>query len=71
MSKLGPRGFSDEKVKEKTGKSTAEWNKILDDFNPPGKNHYLMAKYLRENLDVSSWWSQTITVRYEYEQGLR
>lgn len=71
MKVSGSRGISEEVVQAKTGKSSPEWYKILDDFNPPGKNHYQMAKHLREDLGVDPWWAQSLTVRYEYERGLR
>lgn len=71
MTLKGSRGVSEEVVQAKTGKSSAEWYRILDDFNPPGKNHYQMAKYLRVERGVDPWWAQSLTVRYEYERGLR
>ena len=67
----GPRGFSDETVRDKTGKSSAEWHAILDAWDGPSKGHTKMARYLVEEHGVSGWWAQSITVRYEWERGLR
>lgn len=67
----GPRGFSEETVKAKTGKSSAEWYAVLDAWDGPSKGHTKMAKYLREEQGVSPWWAQAVTNRYEHERGLR
>ena len=69
--KAGTRGISDETVREKTGKSLAEWFKILDEWGMKEKGHTLTARYLEQQHGVSPWWSQMLTVRYEYERGLR
>ena len=69
--KAGPRGFSDEIVKERTGKSWKQWFAILDQWGAKGKGHPAIARYLNERHDVTSWWCQSITVRYEWERGLR
>lgn len=65
------RNLSDETVKKKTGKTSEQWYKILEDYEIVGKNHTLMAKYLREKHKVSAWWAQIITNRYEWKNGLR
>lgn len=67
----GPRGFSDAVVKVRTGKSSAEWNHILDRWGAKKKGHTLTAKYLRKRYRLSPWWAQMVTVRYEYRRGLR
>ncbi len=67
----GPRGFSDEVILEKTGKSSAEWYAILDACGAAEKGHTKTAEYLREEYHVGDWWAQAVTVRYEYERGLR
>ena len=68
---IGPRGFSDESVKAKTGRTSAEWYALLDAWGASKKGHTLTAKYLRDEQGVSPWWAQSVTVRYEYERGLR
>ena len=67
----GPRGFSDETVRMKTGKSSEEWYALLDTWNAPEKGHTATAKHLCEAHGVSPWWAQSVTVRYEYARGLR
>ena len=67
----GESTISDDAVKEKTGRSWPEWFKILDDWGAKEKSHKMMARYLMDEWDVSGWWSQTITIRYEQERGLR
>jgi hypothetical protein len=67
----GPRGFSDETVRARTGRTSAEWYAILDAWDGPSKGHTRMARYLVEEHGVSGWWAQSLTVRYEWERGLR
>ena len=35
------------------------------------KGHKAAAEYLWQEHKVSGWWAQSITVRYEWERGLR
>jgi hypothetical protein len=67
----GPRGFSDEAVRTKTGKGWDEWRAILDAWGMKEQGHRLTAKHLQEAYGVSPWWAQAGTIRYEYERGLR
>lgn len=67
----GPRGISDERILEKTGRRSAEWYALLDAWDGPSKGHTAMARYLSEEHGVSGWWAQTVTNRYEWERGLR
>jgi len=69
-----PRGedaISDETVREKTGKTWEEWFAILDDWNAPAKGHKLTARYLSAEWQLTPWWAQTVTVRYERSRDLR
>jgi hypothetical protein len=63
--------ISDEKVKEKTGKTWMQWFKILDglDIETNGHRHAAMTMYNKYKLNP--WWSQAVTIRYEWERGLR
>ena len=70
-SGAGPRGFSDEVVKAKTGRTSAEWYARLDAWGAAAKGHTLTARHLRDVHGVSAWWAQAVTIRYEYERGLR
>jgi len=67
----GPRSFSNAVVKARTGKSTVEWNRILDRWGAKKKGHTLAAKYLAKRYRLGPWWSQMVTVRYEYARRLR
>lgn len=71
MAKKGPGGFSDEVVKDKTGKSSKDWYQLLEKWGAKEKGHTLTAKYLREKYGISPWWSQAVTVRYEYKKGIK
>jgi hypothetical protein len=65
------RRISDESVKSKTGKGWAEWLVILDAWGTRDKGHTTTAKHLREAHGVDPWWAQAVTIRYEWERGLR
>ena len=67
----GPRGFSDAVVKARTGKSSAEWYRLLDKWGAKKKGHTLTAKFLAKRSRLGPWWAQMVTVRYEYSRGLR
>ncbi len=67
----GPQGIGDETIIAKTGKSTSEWNAILDAWDAPSKGHTAIARYLSREHGVPDWWTQAVTVRYEYARGLR
>ncbi len=44
--KKGYSDIHDSKIRERTGKSTVVWNKILDKFNVRKHGHTLAARYL-------------------------
>jgi len=69
--KVGFRRISDEAVKAKTGKVWGEWFTILDTWGAKKKDHTQSAKHLREHYGLSPWWAQAVTIRYEWERGLR
>ena len=69
--RAGTRRISEGAVRNKTGKGWAEWFAILDAWDAPSKGHTRSATYLREEHGVSPWWAQAVTVRYEWERGLR
>ncbi len=62
----GFRGISE----ERTGRTSADWYRILDEWGAREKGHTLAAHLLRE-YGLSSWWAQAVTIRWEYEGGLR
>ncbi len=63
--------INDERIKLQTGKSLAEWSRILNTWGAPKKGHTATAKYLFEKYKIGPWWSQAVTVEYEYAHGLR
>ncbi len=63
--------IDDNKVKIKTEKKWNDWFLVLDDIGATEMNHKDIANYLNQNQGVSPWWTQTITVTYERERGLR
>ena len=69
--KAGFRKISDEAVRARTGKGWEEWVQILDDWDAKEKGHTKSAKHLLEHYGVSPWWAQAVTIRYEWERGLR
>ncbi len=63
--------MSDEAVKAKTGKTWAEWFKILDAAGAKKLDHKGIVAILSEQHGVGPWWRQMVTVGYEQERGLR
>ncbi|MFN0073064.1 MAG: hypothetical protein ACKVVP_16390 [Chloroflexota bacterium] len=58
-------------MKAKTGRTWAEWFALLDADGANQWEHKRIASHLLEHYDASGWWSQTVTVEYERERGLR
>ncbi|MBI2848198.1 MAG: hypothetical protein HYX83_03395 [Chloroflexi bacterium] len=69
--KSGFRRISDAAVREKTGKNWPEWFAELDKFCTPPKGHALIASHLERYHGLSPWWAQAVTIRWEWERGLR
>ena len=63
--------ISDDAVRAKTNRVRQDWFSILDKFGLKEKGHTQAAKYLRERHGLSDWWAQAVTIRYEWERGLR
>jgi hypothetical protein len=63
--------MSDEAVKERSGKTWAEWFKILDKAGAKKMPHHEISAYLHEKQGVGPWWRQMIAVDYEHARGLR
>lgn len=64
-------GMSDEAVAAKTGRTWEEWVTLLDGEEAAARPHREIARIVREGFQLSSWWSQTVTVGYERIKGLR
>lgn len=63
-------GKSDEAVQKQTGRTWAEWVRVLDAVNAAEKPHREIAQYV-SSLGIPPWWTQTVTVGYERIRGLR
>src|SRR3954464_2002692 len=64
-SKIG-----NEALREKTGKTWAEWFSLLDKAGAKERTHQEIVALLKEH-GVGQWWGQMVTVGYEQERGLR
>jgi len=63
---------SSEAVKKATGKNWQEWVKLLDKHNLSSKTHKEIVKIINEKKLVNSqWWTQMVTVGYEFVKGKR
>ncbi len=63
-------GSSDAAVSRGSGKTWAEWVRVLDRAGAAKQSHPEIAKYVA-SLGTSGWWSQMVTVGYERIRGLR
>src|SRR5207247_7990621 len=54
----------------KTGRSWAEWVRVLDAARAHEMPHREIAKHV-SSVGVGDWWCQTVTVGYERIRGLR
>lgn len=65
-------GISSTTVERVTGKSWSEWIVLLDKEKCGDKSHKEIAKMVYQKyLSKSGWWSQMVTVGYEYAKGKR
>lgn len=71
MPNAGEQAISDAAVRARTGKAWNDWFAILDRWGAKDKDHKTIAAYLKDKRGLSPWWSQTVTVRYEQERGIR
>ncbi len=63
-------GMSDVSVGKRTGRTWAQWVRVLDAAQASGKTHREIAKYV-SSLGTPDWWSQMVAVGYERIRGLR
>jgi uncharacterized protein YndB with AHSA1/START domain len=63
-------GMSDAVVKTKTGRTWAEWVRVLDDARAVEMPHREIARFV-SSLGTPGWWTQMVTVGYERIRGLR
>ena len=62
---------ADDAVAAKTGKTWAEWFKILDKAGARMMEHREISQVLQEQWGVSRWWGNVVAVGYENERGIR
>ena len=63
-------GMSDDAVQKATGRSWAEWVRVLDEAGASSKIHRDIVHEVK-SLGSPDWWSQMVTVGYERIRGLR
>lgn len=63
-------GMSDAVVKTKTGRTWAEWVRVLDEARASEMPHREIAQFV-SSLGTPGWWTQMVTVGYERIRGLR
>jgi len=64
-------GTSDNVIRERTGKTWAQWVRTLDAIDAVKMAHTDIAKHVHEQYQIDGWWSQAVTVGYERIRGLR
>jgi len=64
-------GISDSAVFKATGRTWAEWIRLLDRAGARKMVHRDIAAHLHRREKLSSWWSQMVTVGYEQARGMR
>jgi len=65
------QNVSEKSVRERTGRTRAEWFAMLDAAGAAGWTHRHIAAWLVEEHGVDGWWAQSVTVGYEQARGLR
>jgi hypothetical protein len=63
-------GKSDAVITAKTGRTWAEWVRVLDEARATEKPHREVARFV-SSLGTPNWWTQTVVVGYERIRGLR
>ncbi len=71
LARRSVEAVGDDRVEAATGRGRDAWFSLLDDAGATGWAHRDIAAWLVEQHDVDGWWSQSITVAYEQERGMR
>ena len=66
-----PQRIKPATIVAKTGRNLAEWYVLIDAFDGKTKGYKAIVNFLKEKYDLTTWWSQTIAIAYEYEKGIR
>lgn len=64
-------GMSDDRIREKTGRTWQAWVRVLDRDGAAALRHRDIATLVHTKHRVPDWWAQTVTVGYERIKGLR
>jgi hypothetical protein len=64
-------GMRDERIAATTGRTWAEWTRVLDADGAAAMPHGKIAALVHGKHGVGDWWAQTVTVGYERIKGLR
>ena len=64
-------GMTEAAIERGTGAGWDHWFGLLDDWGGARRSHTDIARFMREELGVSGWWAQAVTVGYERARGLR
>lgn len=62
--------IDDDTIRLKTGRTWSEWTRILHERGARGGQSAETARYLRNEYEISTWWANTITARYQWEHGV-
>jgi hypothetical protein len=63
--------MKDETIRKATGRTWAEWTRVLDRAGAHAWPHRQIADFVHTTHGVPGWWTQTVTVGYERIKGLR
>ena len=63
--------MSEASILKGTGRSWDEWFRVLDAWGASKRTHTEIARHVHETLGVDGWWSQSVTVGYEWARGMR
>ena len=63
--------MSEATIRKGTGRSWDEWFRLLDAWAATTHSHTEIARYVHEVHGVDGWWSQSVTVGYEWARGMR
>jgi hypothetical protein len=66
-----PVKFKDDRYLNGTGRTWSAWSRALKRLGAEKKSHKDLAALLEKKYDLSPWWAQSITVRFEQEIGRR
>jgi hypothetical protein len=64
-------GISDASIQKKTGRTWAQWVRVLDAIDAARMPHRQIAAHVHATYAIDGWWAQSVTVGYERIRGLR